>query len=265
MNNAELLRMNQASLANQIDWCRKIASLSGGCEVRREGYSYIKDAALERLCTAFDLTNPQYARALAEEIRTGAAADKLLTDALAAGDSTEQALCEAGFENYFEQTGMVYPMPEDPSLLPREDAEQLSHIRLLKDGDSMEEWLKTFHLAFQGEIPDDLDAIHELYKKVNQDETYFFFSYEENGETLGTSFVFFLNGVGGVHAVGTRPEARGRGIASALVKHILHLAYQQNCIECVLQASPMGRPVYERLGFLTAGPIRHWRLKDGIR
>lgn len=262
MENQELLRRNKAALKNQIDWCRKIASLSGGSEIKREGYRYTKDVALERLCTVFDLELPQYAGVLADEIRSGIAPNKILTDSLASGEQTERALRDAGFRNYFEQTGMVYPMPKDASALPAEDAKQKSHIRLIPRGESLEEWLKTFGLAFQNEEnPGNLAELTSLYGQVSQDETYYFFSYEENGRTLGTSFVFFLDGVGGIHAVGTRPEARGKGIASALVKHILHFAMEKDCTECVLQASPMGRPVYERLGFLTAGPIRHWRLE----
>lgn len=263
MENQELFRRNKAALKNQIDWCRKIASLSGGSEIKREGYRYIKDAALDRLCTAFDLELPQYAGVLADEIRSGIAPNKLLTDSLASGEQTEQALRDAGFRNYFEQTGMVYPLPQDASSLPAEEADQKSHIRMIARGESLREWLETFELAFQNEgaPPSNLDELTALYGQVNQDETYYFFSYEEDGITLGTTFVFFLDGIGGIHAVGTRPEARGRGIASTMVKHVLHFAQEQGCIECVLQASPMGRPVYDRLGFLTAGPIRHWKLE----
>jgi GNAT superfamily N-acetyltransferase len=54
------------------------------------------------------------------------------------------------------------------------------------------------------------------------------------------------DGVVGVHFVATLPEARGRGYGAAVTARAASVA---PTLPAVLQASDLGRPVYERLGF----------------
>ena len=49
----------------------------------------------------------------------------------------------------------------------------------------------------------------------------------------------------------TVPEARGRGYAKLLMQAVLDECTQRGVPTVVLHASPQGRPVYERLGFVT--------------
>jgi predicted acetyltransferase len=54
---------------------------------------------------------------------------------------------------------------------------------------------------------------------------------------------------GGIYAVATLPSHRRRGQARALTEASLTDAVSAGCRESCLQASPMGLPVYRRIGF----------------
>ena len=51
---------------------------------------------------------------------------------------------------------------------------------------------------------------------------------------------------------------RHAGIAKALLQHACAIAKEMGCAYATLQASPMGQPVYENLGFEDAGTINTW-------
>jgi ribosomal protein S18 acetylase RimI-like enzyme len=58
--------------------------------------------------------------------------------------------------------------------------------------------------------------------------------------------------------VGTREAARGRGLATALLRQALRDGRDRGCETTTLQATQMGRPVYRRLGYRELGPIDMW-------
>lgn len=77
-----------------------------------------------------------------------------------------------------------------------------------------------------------------------------------NGKAVAASLLFKGAGTAGLYAVGTLPEARGRGIGTAVTLRPLLDAREQGYQVGVLFASRMGYPVYRRLGFHeVANPI----------
>jgi GNAT superfamily N-acetyltransferase len=56
--------------------------------------------------------------------------------------------------------------------------------------------------------------------------------------------------------VATLPRFRGRGLASRLMRHALAGARDRGLVTSTLQASPMGTPIYQRLGYETAFRLR---------
>lgn len=56
----------------------------------------------------------------------------------------------------------------------------------------------------------------------------------------------------GVYAIATIPEARRRGYGAAMTARVVMDGLASGCDVAVLQASAVGRPVYERLGFKVA-------------
>jgi len=62
----------------------------------------------------------------------------------------------------------------------------------------------------------------------------------------------------GVYAVGTAPEWRRRGLARALMLHVLADARQGGARTASLQSTPMGQRLYEQLGFRTVGRYEEW-------
>ena len=58
--------------------------------------------------------------------------------------------------------------------------------------------------------------------------------------------------------VAVTPEARGRGLAAGLMRRALAAARERGSEVSTLQATKMGRPVYERLGYRGLGPIEMW-------
>ncbi len=56
----------------------------------------------------------------------------------------------------------------------------------------------------------------------------------------------------------TRPEYRGIGVATAVVRSLVRLARQGHAARVTLHASTQGKHVYERLGFEMTTEMRKW-------
>ena len=62
----------------------------------------------------------------------------------------------------------------------------------------------------------------------------------------------------GIYAVETLPAWRCRGLARALVEHVLADAVRRGAHTASLQSTPMAQALYESLGFVPAGRYEEW-------
>lgn len=72
-----------------------------------------------------------------------------------------------------------------------------------------------------------------------------------DGEPVAVSSLVMTRGLAGVYAVATLPNARKRGIGAAMTLHAMAEGLRRGAKLATLQASSMGRPVYEKIGFRT--------------
>jgi GNAT superfamily N-acetyltransferase len=78
------------------------------------------------------------------------------------------------------------------------------------------------------------------------------------GEAIGTSCACRLGAVGWVAMVLVDERFRGRGVGTALTKRAVS-ALRQDGVETIrLDATPLGRPVYEKLGFVDEYQVTRW-------
>ncbi len=74
-----------------------------------------------------------------------------------------------------------------------------------------------------------------------------------NGEPVATAELFLSHGVAYLGGVSTLPQYRRQGIGAALTLAALRAARQQGYRVGVLTASPVGIPIYRRIGFQELG------------
>jgi len=72
------------------------------------------------------------------------------------------------------------------------------------------------------------------------------------------AWTFRNGGDVGVYAVGTAPDWRRRGLARALMLHVLADARRRGARTASLQSTEMGRPLYAQLGFRPVGRYDEW-------
>ncbi|WP_223639856.1 GNAT family N-acetyltransferase [Corallococcus sp. EGB] len=80
----------------------------------------------------------------------------------------------------------------------------------------------------------------------------------EHGRALSCGLTVDVADTAGVYLVATLPEARGLGLASAVMRGIIAEARKRGCTAMVLQSTPAGIRVYRHLGFRDIGLWEHW-------
>jgi GNAT superfamily N-acetyltransferase len=79
-----------------------------------------------------------------------------------------------------------------------------------------------------------------------------------DGRPAAAVMAFDEEGDCGIYLVATIPEARGRGLASRLMRRALADARERGCTTSSLQATKAGEPIYRVLGYRSLGPIEMW-------
>ncbi len=79
-----------------------------------------------------------------------------------------------------------------------------------------------------------------------------------DGEAAASTTVLLRDGIAGIWNVGTLRPFRRQGIASTLLMRALADAAEDGYTESVLIASPMGRPMYEQMGYQWIGNLYHY-------
>jgi GNAT superfamily N-acetyltransferase len=90
----------------------------------------------------------------------------------------------------------------------------------------------------------------ELYTTAQPDG---FFVIEEDDGIVAVGGCLLYGGFSWMGLVGTHPAVRGRGHATRLSEHLVAWSYAKGCRTVALDASRLGRPIYERLGFRPVG------------
>ena len=75
------------------------------------------------------------------------------------------------------------------------------------------------------------------------------------GRAIGTSVAYVSNGVVGVYLISVVPAMRRRGFGEALT---WQATLADDTAPSTLQSSELGRPVYERMGYVTAMECATW-------
>jgi ribosomal protein S18 acetylase RimI-like enzyme len=72
---------------------------------------------------------------------------------------------------------------------------------------------------------------------------------ETGGKAAAAAMIILSHGIAGVYWVGTTPDARGKGLAELVTRTVSNAAFDLGARVVVLQASPMGEPIYRRMGY----------------
>jgi len=73
---------------------------------------------------------------------------------------------------------------------------------------------------------------------------------------VSSALVLLSHGIGGVYWVSTSSVARGKGFGEACTRWVTNRAFDLGAQAVSLQASPMGLPIYKRMGYREAGAYR---------
>jgi N-acetylglutamate synthase len=81
------------------------------------------------------------------------------------------------------------------------------------------------------------------------------------GKPVATSIRIRTGDVAGIYFVSTIPEFRRRGFGEAMTRRAIADGLSTGCTIAYLQASKMGHPIYERMGFRVIEEYSEWKAK----
>jgi len=164
---------------------------------------------------------------------------------------------ELGLEKARDEPGMVLdPIPDWRPLPPRH-----LEIRRVTEPEEIHRAVETGDIAF-GIPPGTLNPLADTVADGIRSGTFrggCYLGYH-SGRPVATSMRYTSDRIAGVYFVTTLPEFRQRGIGEAMTwRAAVDGKREEGCVASFLQASDMGRPVYERMGYRIVVNYELWR------
>ncbi len=119
-----------------------------------------------------------------------------------------------------------------------DEAGLADHVRVVAEG-------------FGNWEPETLGAIFTS-RLLDQPDWFAWVGYDD-GKPVATSQLVVHSGVGGLYYIATMEPARRKGYGEALTLIAIREGFDRGCDMACLQASSLGKPVYERIGFTVLG------------
>ncbi len=138
----------------------------------------------------------------------------------------------------------LHPLPDDRSSAVTERLE----IRRVTDAASLDEHVRTAAAGF--EIPESLMRSVMPLAVLGAEEATFYVGYTD-GRPVTTGAGVRTGSTIGVYSIATLPDVRGHGYGAAMTRRVVADGAAAGCDVAILQASAMGFPIYERLGYRT--------------
>ncbi len=126
------------------------------------------------------------------------------------------------------------------------EIETLLDIRPALDDETFSDFVSITAESF--DIP--LDEARAMFppEARRRPNTQYWVGYAD-GKAAACSGLIVIGDVAGINMIGTLAQHRGRGFGAAVTWQAVNAGTSAGCRFAVLQASEMGRPVYERMGF----------------
>jgi predicted N-acetyltransferase YhbS len=133
------------------------------------------------------------------------------------------------------------------------------------DADALADWTADGDFSEVGPLNDraypfGTDSFTRALQHAPADGTHVYLA-RDDGEPVGCLLMTDHDGNSDVEAVAVAPEARGRGISGNLLRHALVDASERGIETSTLVSTPLGLPVYERVGFRPLGRASMWEFR----
>ncbi len=129
--------------------------------------------------------------------------------------------------------------------------------------DALANWTAEGEVAEVGPVNDrsytfGTDSFSRALQTLPDGVAHVYVAHDEEGAPIGCLTTVDHEGNSEVQMVAVVPEARGRGITSKLLGHALADAAERGSETSTLIATPLGYPVYERVGFRPLERVAMW-------
>ena len=108
-------------------------------------------------------------------------------------------------------------------------------------------WARTVSIGFERSNPGFFDRLATAHTLATEGLTCYLGTCSD--KPVATSTLYASEKVAGIHVVSTIPEFRGRGFGAAMSALAVREGFQSGCDLSSLQATPMGFPMYLKMGF----------------
>jgi len=165
----------------------------------------------------------------------------------------------AGLGEHLGANGLVRGGPPGMAVDLHALNEELPHpagldIAPVQDARALRQWIRVIVASFR--LPSEVEGpLAALYGSLGLDWPARLYLGLLNDQPVATSKLLLSSGVAGIYWVGTLPEARGRGIGTAITLAPLRAARAQGYRIGILEAFPLGINVYRRIGFRECGKV----------